>query len=188
MHLQLYAVTVPAHTTRRYLVPKYDIPIIKAMWRSELERESKKTFGDGMPRVVEVSATGLIDKRNYHSERERIRQFEYTSVPDGAKGPPHEAIYPSDESLFAAYEAAVREANGILEERARFEAANPPPPAPTTLTAADIRAATAEQEAAELRKKVAAMEARLEALVSQVQAGAAQAGAKQKPRPADPAT
>lgn len=109
MHVQIYDVQVPAKTTRFFRVPKYDIPVIRALWpASEL-----------MPgAIIQVTATGQTVPRSLYDEQIRLSK-DYASVPNGGTAAAWVQVYGSKDALQRAYEEALGEGKPLFDAEMR---------------------------------------------------------------------
>lgn len=171
MHIERYEVTVHHLTTRRFLVPKYDIPILEAIWKPALAK-----LNDPERRFMKVEKTGIIDARNFHDEKLRIRTRDYNTAIDGKTIPPHEIIYPSDQALENAYNEAVKECEALMAEVAARERR----PAVVTANPAAI---APDPKVAELAAKAEAQAREIAELKAQLEAAKPRIGRPPKPQP-----
>ena len=171
MHVHLYEVIVNHLTTRRYLVPKYDIPILEAIWKPEIAK-----LRDPVRFNIKVDPTGIISARNYHDERIRIRNRDYNTSIDGETQPPHKVIYPSDQSLETVYNEAVKDCAGLMAEVAAL--ANRP-----VAVTANPAAIVPDAKAAELEAKNEAQAREIEELKAQLAEAKPRIGRPPKPQP-----
>ncbi len=165
MHIERYEVTIHHLTTRRFLVPKYDIPILEAIWKPVLAK-----LNDPERRFIKVERTGIIDARNFYEEKTRIRSRDYNTSIDGKTTPPHEIVYPSDQMLETAYNEAVKDCASLMQEIAAKERR----PMVTTNPAAIVP----DPKVAELEAKASAQASEIEALKAEL----AQLSDANKPR------
>ena len=107
MHLQMYYVVIPGYNERRLRVPKYDLAILRAAFKADLKPGQS----------IAWKAAGVVEARNFHSERLRLMR-DYATVPRGEDKPAWKVVYATEDAMLAAYEDA-RSEGEMLE--AQFE-------------------------------------------------------------------
>jgi len=124
MHVQLYDVRVEDGTTRFFQVPKYDIPVIKELWKGRLKEGQRVT----------AHPMGVTKPRNLYDERKRMAREYRTAADSNRAVSAFQAVYPTEAAFAAVYKEAVEEGTVIVkaaqEAQARRNAAKADKPAP----------------------------------------------------------
>lgn len=147
MQVQIFTVTVPESTTKFWTVPEYDIPIIKLLAVGGLRPD----YQGNMP-TVKVVPSGIIENRQLHAERLRIRR-DWGTVPNGHQRPAWQEVYPTDRAFEEAYDKAVSAGRAILDENAKRKPARKPEPEMAGVGAPAAPGASDLFQAAEPRRR-----------------------------------
>jgi len=103
MQVELFYVSVPDATTRNFQVPEYDVPVIKAIWKPDLQPGKR----------IEVQASGIVRHENYHQALTRMKR-EYAMHPRGSSVAAWKLVYPTENDVEDAYREAVAETEAML--------------------------------------------------------------------------
>jgi stringent starvation protein B len=131
--VQLYDVFVPHQaSSKQFLVPHYDIAIIKQLWSRHIKAPDK----------ISVVATGHTDLRVAANEDKRLRR-DYAGVPDGHSVPAWQTVYANESQMAEAFERAHSEGQALLE-------ANEAKRQAVTVARPVAEAATADQDSSDV--------------------------------------
>lgn len=115
MQVKLYEVFIPCATSKRLFVPKYDIPMVKALWNGHLVPNGQ----------IEVADYGMLAFRPLSAEWERITR-DYAAAPDNGDGPAWKMIYGSIHNFTEAWRREGEVGEKLNHTAEEFKAANPP--------------------------------------------------------------